>query len=39
LEAIRALHTALRLLEVDLKTEFATILNLELPKPAEGDND
>jgi hypothetical protein len=25
--------------EVDLKTDFVTILNLELPKIVEGDND
>jgi uncharacterized protein len=36
---IRALYDALKVLEVDLKTEFASLLNLELPKVVEGDND
>jgi predicted lipoprotein len=36
---IAALHTTLRALTDPLKTEFITVLNLELPKSAEGDND
>jgi uncharacterized protein len=35
----RQLHTALKALTDLLKTEFVTVLNLELPKGAEGDND
>jgi uncharacterized protein len=35
----RTLHTELKHLTDLLKTEFITVLNLELPKGAEGDND
>jgi predicted lipoprotein len=35
----RQLHTAVKALTDLLKTEFVTVLNLELPKGAEGDND
>lgn len=38
-ERVRTLYAALKELEVDLKTDFVTILNLELPKVVEGDND
>jgi uncharacterized protein len=37
--SLRAIYDALKLLEIDLKTDFVTILNLELPKIVEGDND
>ncbi len=35
----RLLHADLKALSDILKTEFVTVLNLELPKTAEGDND
>jgi uncharacterized protein len=34
-----AVHTAVRAVTDELKTEFVTILNLELPAAVEGDND
>jgi predicted lipoprotein len=36
---VAAVHAALRALTDPLKTEFVTVLNLELPKSSEGDND
>jgi predicted lipoprotein len=36
---VEALHTAIRNVATPLKTEFVTVLNLELPKTSEGDND
>lgn len=36
---VRALHTAIKAITDPLKTEFVTVLNLDLPKVAEGDND
>lgn len=38
-ERVDAAHTALRTLVTDLKTQFITTLDLELPARAEGDND
>jgi predicted lipoprotein len=38
-ERVDAAHTALRTLVTDLKTQFVTTLDLELPARAEGDND
>ncbi|WP_394848611.1 imelysin family protein [Pendulispora brunnea] len=36
---VEALHRAVKTLTDLLKTEFVTVLNLELPKGSEGDND
>jgi predicted lipoprotein len=36
---IKSFHTTLKGLTDVLKTEFVTVLNLELPKASEGDND
>ena len=36
---VRALHTAIKAITDPLKTELVTVLNLDLPKAAEGDND
>ncbi len=36
---VQSLHATLRGITDPLKTEFVTVLNLELPKTAEGDND
>jgi predicted lipoprotein len=36
---LEALHTAVKSLTDLLKTEFVTVLDLELPKSVEGDND
>jgi uncharacterized protein len=38
-ESLRAVHAALKMLTDLLKTEFVSVLNLELPATAEGDND
>lgn len=38
-EKVRALYTAVKSLTDLLKTEFVTVLNLELPTTSEGDND
>jgi predicted lipoprotein len=37
--SVEALHAAVKRLSDELKTDFATILDLELPKAVEGDND
>lgn len=37
--AVEALHAAVKRLTDELKTDFVTILDLELPKTVEGDND
>lgn len=39
IDQARAVHTALKRFTDILKTEFVTVLNLDLPKGAEGDND
>ena len=39
IEAARAVHTAVKALTDLLKTEFVSVLDLELPASAEGDND
>jgi predicted lipoprotein len=39
IEAAQAVHGAVKALTDLLKTEFVTVLNLELPAVAEGDND
>jgi predicted lipoprotein len=39
LTAAKALYEALKALEVALKTQFTALLNLEIPKVVEGDND
>lgn len=36
---VEVIHTTLRGLTDPLKTEFVTVLNLELPRTVEGDND
>ena len=36
---VRALHAAVKAITDPLKTEFLTVLNLDLPKVSEGDND
>jgi uncharacterized protein len=36
---VQALHAAIKTITDPLKTEFVTVLNLDLPKAAEGDND
>jgi predicted lipoprotein len=36
---VRALHTAIKAITDPLKTELVTVLNLDLPKASEGDND
>ncbi|WP_394823155.1 imelysin family protein [Pendulispora albinea] len=36
---LQAVYTALKALTDSMKTEFVTVLNLELPKGSEGDND
>lgn len=36
---VQALHAAVKAITDPLKTEFVTVLNLDLPKAAEGDND
>jgi predicted lipoprotein len=36
---VRAVHTEVKAITDLLKTEFVTVLDLELPKSAEGDND
>jgi predicted lipoprotein len=36
---VRTVHTAVKAITDLLKTELITVLNLELPKSAEGDND
>lgn len=38
-EKVRELHAAVRELTTLLKTQFATVLNLDLPMSVEGDND
>jgi uncharacterized protein len=38
-ESLAAVHSALKLLATELKTRFVSILDLELPKSVEGDND
>lgn len=38
-ESVRAVHAEIKRVTDILKTEFVTILDLELPKKAEGDND
>ena len=38
-EAARRIHAAIKSLTDLLKTEFVSVLNLELPMTAEGDND
>ncbi len=38
-DKVRAVHTALKKLADVLKTEFVTVLDLELPQRVEGDND
>jgi hypothetical protein len=38
-EEARAVHTAVKGVTDLLKTEFVSVLNLELPMTAEGDND
>lgn len=38
-EKVRAVHTALKQLTDLLKTEFVSVLDLELPMTSEGDND
>ena len=37
--SVLAIHTAVKAVTDDLKTEFVTVLNLELPAATEGDND
>ena len=37
--SVRAVHAAVKNLTDVLKTDFVTVLDLELPKKAEGDND
>jgi uncharacterized protein len=39
LAKVAALHASIKALTDLLKTEFITVLNLELPRSAEGDND
>jgi predicted lipoprotein len=39
LERVRHLHSAVKAITDLLKTEFVTVLNLQLPVGAEGDND
>lgn len=39
LDALRALHAAVRAITDLLKTEFVSVLDLELPERAQGDND
>jgi predicted lipoprotein len=39
LDGLRNLHTAVRAITDLLKTEFVTVLDLELPERAQGDND
>ena len=36
---VRALYDAVKKLSDDLKSEFVTVLDLELPRKVEGDND
>ena len=36
---VKALYDSLRVIVVLLKTEFISVLDLELPKRVEGDND
>jgi predicted lipoprotein len=36
---VRAVHTAIKAITDPLKTELVTVLNLDLPKASEGDND
>lgn len=38
-ESVRAVHAAVKAVTDLLKTEFVTVLNLELPAATEGDND
>lgn len=38
-EKVVALHAAVKKITDDLKTEFVTVLDLELPQSVEGDND
>ncbi len=37
--SVLAIHTAVKAVTDDLKTELVTVLNLELPATSEGDND
>lgn len=37
--SVEALHAAVKAITDDLKTEFVTVLDLEIPKVVEGDND
>ncbi|MEY2931680.1 MAG: hypothetical protein RL033_2429 [Pseudomonadota bacterium] len=37
--SVLAVHTAVKTVTDELKTEFVTVLNLELPSATEGDND
>src|SRR5690606_37139077 len=36
---VQAAYEAVKLITDELKTQFVTLLNLELPKTVEGDND
>jgi hypothetical protein len=38
-QKVRAVYDAVKALTDPLKTEFVTVLNLELPRTSEGDND
>ncbi len=38
-EGVTAVHDAMRVFITDMKTQFITTLDLEVPQRAEGDND